>query len=107
MAGTSLHGLLDAAYDDYPRIEGAFQHLLDQSLDPRGPESLFALLETLALPSRGVAIDVGCGEGQDTLELNRRFGFRVLGIDPVARHIELATAAAAAAGVADSQLRGR
>lgn len=102
MAGTWQHGSLDEAYDAYPPIEEAFQNLLDQSLDPRGPDSLFALLESLALPLGGVAIDVGCGEGQDAIELNRRLGLRVRGIDPVPRHIELATAAAGAADVAAS-----
>ena len=89
------------AYDQYPRVEEAFQEFLDESLDPRGPDSLFEAVDELGLRpgARGV-VDVGCGEGADALELARRFGFRVLGIDPVPRHVELATAAAEAAGLA-------
>ena len=32
---------LDQSYDEYPRIEAAFQAFLDGSLNPRGPDSLF------------------------------------------------------------------
>jgi hypothetical protein len=32
---------LDQPYDEYPRIEAAFQAFLDGSLNPRGPDSLF------------------------------------------------------------------
>ena len=98
----SQHGSLDEAYDDFPRIEEPFQELLDQSLNPRGPDSLFSLLETVTLPARGVPLDIGCGEGQEAIELSRRFGLHVQGIDPVARHIELATAGATRAGLGTS-----
>jgi SAM-dependent methyltransferase len=85
---------LDDSYDDFPRIEEAFQRFLDESLEPRGPESVFDVIASLDVPTNGVAVDVGCGEGQDALELAKRFGLRVHGVDPVRRHIELATAAA-------------
>jgi hypothetical protein len=63
---------IDESYDDYPRIEDAFQRRLDESLQPRGPESLWELVATLA-PTPGASIvDVGCGEGGDTIELARR-----------------------------------
>jgi len=43
-------------------------------------------------------LDVGCGEGRWTIELARRFGFSITGLDPVPRHIEVARAAAGDAG---------
>ena len=38
------------------------------------------------------ALDVGCGKGGHSIELARRFGFAVLGIDPVERHLVLSRA---------------
>ena len=93
---------VDASYDDYPLIETAFQHVLDGSLDPRGPDSLFDVLGALDLPADGVAIDVGCGEGHDAVALARRFGLRLHGVDPVQRTIDRATALAAAEGLSDT-----
>jgi SAM-dependent methyltransferase len=85
---------LEQAYDAYPRIEEEFSAALDQSLDPRGPDMLFDLVAGLNLPAGAVALDVGCGEGRQAVALHRRFGFRVTGIDPVPRHVEVARAAA-------------
>lgn len=81
---------LDRAYDAYPRIEEEFQADLDESLSPRGPEFLFQLVAELSLPSGASALDVGCGEGGDTLRLAERFGLGVAGVDPVDRHITVA-----------------
>jgi SAM-dependent methyltransferase len=92
----------DAADEDYERLEAAFQEALDESLDPRGPASLFDLLGAFAPPPGGVAVDVGCGEGRDAVELAQRFGLRVHGVDPSPLQIERAAAAAAAAGLGAS-----
>ena len=80
-------------YDDYPRIEAAFQDALDESLDPRGPELLYEIVDNLRLPSGANVVDLGCGEGQHSIELAKHFRFAVHGIDPVSRHIELANEA--------------
>ena len=90
------------SYDEYPRIEEEFQAYLDASLDPRGPESLFDVVAGLGVPAGGVALDVGCGEGDEAIELARRFRLAVHGVDPVARNIELATMAAEAEGLTAS-----
>jgi len=84
---------LDWYYGVYPRIEEEFQSTLDVSLNPRGPELLYDLVRDLRLPRGASVIDLGCGEGKHTLELASRFGFHVLGVDPVERHIELANEA--------------
>jgi SAM-dependent methyltransferase len=78
-------------YDHYPRIEEEFQAYLDESLNPRGPELLYEIVRRLGLPSRANVLDLGCGEGRFSIELAKRFGFTVTGIDPVPRHIELST----------------
>jgi SAM-dependent methyltransferase len=99
---TPFDASLEASYDDYPQIEEAFQQVLDGSLNPRGPDSLFDVVGTLELPADGVAIDVGCGDGHDAVELARRSGLRLHGIDPVQRNIELASALAAAEGLSNT-----
>ena len=76
-------------YDEYPRIEEAFQATLDESLNPRGPEVLYEIVAGLRLPPGANVLDLGCGKGKHAVELAERFGFAVLGIDPVPRHIEL------------------
>jgi SAM-dependent methyltransferase len=80
---------LDEFYDDYPRIEEAFRSELDKSLRPRGPEFLFEMVARLGLPEGASVVDLGCGEGEHAIELAKRFAFKVQGIDPVPRHIEL------------------
>jgi SAM-dependent methyltransferase len=81
---------LRAFYDDYPRIEDRLETALDESLGPRGPELLFEVVRGMGLPSGSRVIDVGCGEGDHTLRLATDLGFSVLGIDPVARHVQIA-----------------
>jgi len=85
---------LDTAYDAYPAIEEEFSATLDQSLQPRNSDMLFDLVAELGLAPGAVALDVGCGEGTQAVELAERFGFAVTGIDPVPRHIAVARAQA-------------
>jgi SAM-dependent methyltransferase len=85
----SIDEALLESYDGYPRIEEAFQAALDESLNPRGPEVLYEMVEGLRLPAEANVLDLGCGEGKHSVELAERFGFNVRGIDPVPRHIEL------------------
>jgi SAM-dependent methyltransferase len=88
---------LEHFYDAYPRIEEQFKALLDISLNPRGPEFLYELVHGLGLRSSATVLDLGCGEGRHTVALAARFGFTVIGIDPVNRHLALAKKALAVA----------
>jgi SAM-dependent methyltransferase len=81
---------LEQSYDEFPRIEEEFKTVLDESLSPRGPDFLYELVERFRLPRGSRAIDVGCGEGKHSVRLAEGFGFDVVGIDPVPRHLELA-----------------
>lgn len=90
---------LDESYDSYPRIEESFQQRLDASLAPRGPDALFDVVASLDLPANGLALDVGCGEGRDSIVLAGRFGMRVVGVDPVARHVAASAESAASQGM--------
>lgn len=94
-------------YDAYPRIEGAFQQALDVSLSPRAPSMLYDTVAALRLPRGASAIDAGCGEGDHAIALASRFGLRVLGVDPVVRHIELAGAGLAEAAATDPPIADR
>lgn len=82
------------AQDAYDRIEEQFNEALDESLDPAGPGALYDYVAGMDLPAGAIAIDVGCGEGEHAIELSRRFGLQVTGIEPVRRCIEAAQAGA-------------
>jgi SAM-dependent methyltransferase len=84
-------GWLEESYGAFPEIEDAFHAALDESLSPRGPDALYDLVAGLGLPPGSRALDAGCGEGRHAVELARRFGFTVLGVDPVGRQVELAS----------------
>jgi SAM-dependent methyltransferase len=66
----------------YDLVEEDFNHLLDESLEPRGPELLFDLAGALGLAPGATVLDLGCGEGRHSIELARRFGVVVHGVDP-------------------------
>jgi SAM-dependent methyltransferase len=75
-------------HDAYDLIEDEFNHRLDESLDPSGPDSLFEYVAKMGLPAGSVAVDAGCGGGEYAIELADRFGFAVTGIDLVPRQVE-------------------
>ncbi|HYH73469.1 MAG TPA: class I SAM-dependent methyltransferase [Nocardioides sp.] len=80
-------------YDTYPRVEQDFASRLDESLAPRDPSVLLQVVRELDLRPDSRVVDVGCGEGAHAFRLATHFGFRVLGIDPDQRHLDLARAA--------------
>lgn len=96
---------LEQSYDAYPRIEAEFDDLLGVGLSPRGPEVLYDVVQRIGLPTGARALDLGCGEGGHAIELARRFGFDVVGIDPIQRHIELSNAALVATAESEPDLR--
>jgi SAM-dependent methyltransferase len=98
---------IDWSYDVYPRIEEPFLGALDESLGPRGPDVLYDVVGRIGLPRGAAVADVGCGEGRHTIPLAERFGFEVIGIDPVQRHLDLGGEALAAAAERDPALRER
>lgn len=81
-------------HDAFDLIEEQFNTMLDESLDPAAPGTLFDYVARMGLAAGAAAVDVGCGEGEYALELARRFGLRVTGVDPVPRCVEFARASA-------------
>ncbi len=79
---------VDEVYGSAFARYGEFEQELDRSLSPRGFELLFDLVEDLDLPPGSVALDVGCREAFHCIELSRRYGFAVHGIDPVRLHLD-------------------
>jgi len=87
-------------FPDYEAIEEQFGALADESLSPRGPEDLYNYVADLGLAPGTRVLDVGCNHGAHAIELRRRFGFKVTGIDPSPSALVLARRAAEAFGVA-------
>ena len=74
--------------------------LLDQSLEPRGPDMLLALA-TERLAEASTVLDVGCRDAAHLIEIVRSSGASGVGIDPVPHLVEQARAAVCEAGLAD------
>jgi ubiquinone/menaquinone biosynthesis C-methylase UbiE len=85
----------------------AYEHdlvarLLGPSYHPGGLALTRRLAEALDLGAARRVLDVATGPGTTAVELATRFGARVDGVDLGVANVERATAAAAAAGVADT-----
>ena len=70
-------------FDDFEAVEEDLLTALDESLDPRGPDHLFEVVAGLGVRAGGLAVDVGCGRGEDGARLAEELGVRVVGVDPV------------------------
>ena len=92
---------------DYDLIEEDFNRALDASLSPRGPELLYELVAELPLERRLQILDLGCGEGRHSIELAKRFGATVYGIDPDPASLAEARRAVAEARETDVGLSDR
>ena len=85
----------------FDRVEEEFGRFLDESLHPRGRDSLDDLLASTNMPRGGVGVDVGCGSGRNVVALATRFGLYVHGVDPAPGNVEKARQRAATAGLHD------
>jgi ubiquinone/menaquinone biosynthesis C-methylase UbiE len=100
--------ILNEFYDEYERIEEAFQLALDESLHPRSPDLLNEIADGLRLRPGATIVDVGSGKGQHAIRLAQRFpDVTVTGIEPVPAHNEMSTAALDEAARSDASLRNR
>jgi ubiquinone/menaquinone biosynthesis C-methylase UbiE len=72
-----------------------------ESLKPRGSDMLYELFGRLSPTPQSNVIDIGCRDASYAIELSKRFGCQVLGIDPAPIHIERARQKIAEAGLTD------
>jgi SAM-dependent methyltransferase len=85
----------------------AFDHALDQSMQPRGFGLLLDLVAELGLEPGATAVDVGCRMAHFSISLARRFSLNVHGIDPLTHHIDGARAALAELVTAEPDVAAR
>lgn len=74
--------------------------VLDQSLSPRGPDTLYDLAGSYLSAGSGV-LDAGCRDATHLIALVERYDVTGIGVDAVAVHVERARAAIDAAGATD------
>jgi SAM-dependent methyltransferase len=92
-----------AAFADWE----AFDAALDESLGPRGFGLMMDLVAELGLPPGSMALDVGAREGYYCIELSRRFGFSVHGVEPIRRHLDNAASALQALAATEPEVAAR
>ncbi|CAA9569042.1 MAG: hypothetical protein AVDCRST_MAG49-3395 [uncultured Thermomicrobiales bacterium] len=78
-----------------------FEAAVTGSLHPRGADGLYDLFAWLSPAPDDLVLDVGGRDATHAVDLARRFGCRVLSLDPVPLHAELARARVAEAGLAE------
>jgi ubiquinone/menaquinone biosynthesis C-methylase UbiE len=90
-----------ALYNDIWSSTSELEARCKQSLKPRGADILYELFATFNPIAQSEVIDIGCRDASYAIELAKRFGCRVLGIDPAPIHIERARNKIAEAGLVD------
>jgi SAM-dependent methyltransferase len=73
----------DRAFDEFAAV-------VNESLGPRGPETLYDHFSQLDVRAGELVLDAGGRDGRYSVEIAKRFGCRVLMIDPVPGHLEQA-----------------
>jgi SAM-dependent methyltransferase len=82
--------------------------VLSESLHPRNlNELLFDLVAEMGLPPGSAVLDVGARDARHVIELSRRFGFRVRGVEPVRRNRDNAARAIAALAAEEPEVAAR
>lgn len=77
-------------HDSYGQIEQRFQDAMDESLNPARPDVLYDLAAGLGLAAGATVLDVGCGVGRHSIQLARRLGLTISGVDPNPGSLEIA-----------------
>lgn len=91
---------VEELYGDYwGRIDPEFELALGTSLRPRGADMLYDTFAGFGVGPEDTILDVGCRDAAYAVELARRFGCRVVAVDPVPLHVEQARQRVAEAGL--------
>ncbi len=89
-------------YGEYFPGDDTIQEVAATSLNPRSPEMIYDVFAQLTVGSGDLIADIGSRDASYAVELHRRFGCRVLAIDPVPLHTTLAQESVAEAGLGGS-----
>jgi ubiquinone/menaquinone biosynthesis C-methylase UbiE len=82
---------IEQLYDEYwGRGDQKTSGLISTSLQPRDMDMLYDLFAQSGCSDGDLVLDIGCRDAKHAIELARRHGCRVAGIDPVPHNIELA-----------------
>lgn len=87
-------------YNEIWSSSEAIEARIQQTLGPRGADLLYELFASFGPSPTSAVLDLGCRDAKYAVELARRFGCRVLGIDPAPVHIARAQRLIADAGLA-------
>jgi SAM-dependent methyltransferase len=98
---------VDEVYDLAFADGETFHAALSESLGPRGFDLMFELVAELGLLPGSIVLDVGAREAYHSIELSRRFGFTVHGIEPVRRHLDNADRVLDALAAAEPDVAAR
>src|SRR5439155_7357248 len=99
--------MLEQLYGEGSLSPDAVDALLDESLAPRGPDTLFDLAVELGLSEGHLVLDAGCGDGRRTADLVRRSGCVAVGLDLLGANLERRHETFADAGNAEAAGRIR
>ncbi|MDI3340423.1 MAG: class I SAM-dependent methyltransferase [Sphaerobacter sp.] len=89
-------------YGDYwAEEESELEAALRTSLHPRGPDLLYELFAGFGIGPEDSVLDIGCRDAPYAVELARRFGCRVVAVDPAPLHVERARQRVAEADLTD------
>jgi SAM-dependent methyltransferase len=91
MDETQIEAIYERIWETH---DGDLYRKLDESLSPRPPEMLYDVVARLGLRPGSLVLDAGCGSGNHTCALARRFGFHVKGLDLSESNLKTAREAA-------------
>ena len=72
---------LEELYGAWNTVPDEFYETLDQSLSPRSRDMLYGKMAALGCNDSHHVLDIGCWTAHHAVELSRRFGCRVTGVD--------------------------
>jgi ubiquinone/menaquinone biosynthesis C-methylase UbiE len=92
---------VEELYEVWSR-DSELRETLNRSLGPRGTDWLFDVFASLGPHAGDVLVDVGCRDAKHSIRLVQDHGLRVVALDPVALHVDLAKRAVAEAALEDA-----
>ncbi len=101
---------VDELYGEiWPNADAALEAALEERLAPRSLDTLYDAFGSLGVDEHHLVLDAGCRDARHAVELVRRLGCRVLGVDTIELHVKRARALVSEAGLAGriDVVRGR